>query len=322
MSSKSRADTTIFGSWHWIGSWASAINSKTWWLTARIDGRVVGLALFGLAVVRRHRGLVRTPILYLNQTGDKSRDVVTIEYNEFLADRSYALEVRRACLRYLLQLKRLPDGTRVEAIAWRGALAGELTALLAEVKRPWRVVAEAPTAFVDLAALRHAGRPYLDHLSANTRRQVRRAMTLYRELHGPLRLDVACDVDEGLAYFRAAGALHQARWEPRGKPGAFAYPFYIRFHERLIADGLPQGVVELVRISVGNVPIGYLYNFIYRGTVSPIQRLPLRGDKRLKPGLVSHTLCIDVTLPAAWRSTTSWPATIVTRPASAKLAPG
>ncbi|MGD9507055.1 MAG: GNAT family N-acetyltransferase [Geminicoccaceae bacterium] len=202
--------------------------------------------------------------------------------------------MRRAWLDHLLRLRRLPDGGRFDAVAWRGALAPAALEALEGIAWPWRIVAEAPTAFVDLAAVRASGRPYLDHVSANTRRQVRRAMALYEERYGPLRLDAAGDVGEALAFFHAAGALHQARWQPRGKPGAFAYPFYVRFHERLIKDGLPEGVVELVRVCAGEVPIGYLYNFLYHGRVYYyFSGFRYEADNRLKPGLVSHTLCIE-----------------------------
>lgn len=291
---EARADASFFLSWHWIGCWLSSIEERPLLLVARGGERVVGLALLGCAVVRRHRGLVRVPTLHLNQTGDETQDVVTTEYNDILADRELAPAVRRACLEHLLAVRRLEGGRRVEAIAWRGAVEAGLLDLLADAGRPWRLVAEAPSSRVDLAALRASGLPFLRQVSPNTRHQIRRSLALYEERYGPLRLEVAATVDAALVFFHAAGTLHQARWEPRGKPGAFAYPFYIRFHERLINDGLPEGVVEMVRISAGDVPIGYLYNFLYRGRVYYyFSGFRYEADNRLKPGLVSHALCIE-----------------------------
>jgi CelD/BcsL family acetyltransferase involved in cellulose biosynthesis len=289
-----RAAAPFFLTWTWIGAWLRTIDGPCYLLRVSAGGHCVGLALVGAAVAIRHRGLLRVPTLHLNTTGNETHDLVTIEYNDILADRDHDPAVRRAWLGHLLRLRRLPDGRRFDALAWRGALAPHATAVLDGLAWPWRVVAEAPSAYVDLAAIRASGRTYLDHVSANTRRQVRRAMALYEERYGPLRLDAAADVAEALAFFHAAGALHQARWEPRGKPGAFAYPFYIRFHERLITEGLPDGVVELVRVSAGEVPIGYLYNFLYRGRVYYyFSGFRYESDNRLKPGLVSHTLCIE-----------------------------
>jgi len=289
-----RAAAPFFLTWTWIGAWLRTCDSPCYLLQVSTEERCVGLALLGAAVAVRHRGLLQIPTLHLNASGDEDRDVVTIEYNDILADRDVAPAVRRAWLDHLLRFRRLPDGRRFDALAWRGALAPDAAAALEGIACPWRVIAEAHTAFVDLAAVRVSGRPYLDHVSANTRRQIRRSMALYEERYGPLRLDAAGDVAEALAFFHAAGALHQARWEPRGKPGAFAYPFYVRFHERLIAEGLPDGVVELVRVSAGEVPIGYLYNFLYRGRVYYyFSGFRYEADNRLKPGLVSHALCIE-----------------------------
>ena len=291
---EARADGPFFLSWHWIGCWLASTEQRPLLLIARDNGRIVGLALLGCAVVRRHRGLVRVPTLHLNQTGSEAEDVVTIEYNDILVDRELAPTVRRACLEHLLTVRRLEDGRKVGAIAWRGAVEAGLLDLLANVGRPWRLVAEAPSALVDLAALRAADLPFLRQVSPNTRHQIRRSLALYEKRYGPMRLEIAATVDEALAFFRSAGELHQARWEPRGKPGAFAYPFYVRFHEHLIAAGLPKGVVELVRVSAGEVPIGYLYNFLYRCRVYYyFSGFRYEADNRLKPGLVSHTLCIE-----------------------------
>lgn len=289
-----RSDCSIFSSWHWIGPWIASARGEFYLLIARCHGRVVGLGVFGFATPRHPYRVRATPTIYLSQSGDPAQDVVTIEYNEILSDREYAAEVRRACLCHLLAWRRLPDGRSIRAMAWNGAVEAEFVELAAGSKAPWRVVAEAPSSFVDLATIRGSDRAFLGHVSANTRRQVRRAMALYEQHHGPLRLDAAGKVDEALAFFHAAGALHQARWQPRGKPGAFAYPFYVRFHERLIAEGLRKGVVELVRVSAGEMPIGYLYNFLYRGRVYYyFSGFRYEADNRLKPGLVSHVLCIE-----------------------------
>ncbi|NJO39066.1 MAG: GNAT family N-acetyltransferase [Rhizobiales bacterium] len=87
----------------------------------------------------------------------------------------------------------------------------------------------------------------------------------------------------------ASGALDRAR-----RPGAFAYPFYVAFHRRLIRAAQPSGALELVRVSAAGEPIGYLYNFLDRGRVSYyLSGFRFEQDNRLKPGLVSHALCIQ-----------------------------
>ena len=290
-----RADARFFLSWHWIGAWLATTEATVHRLTAHEGERILGLALLVHGIQVRHR-MLRVPTLFLNQTGVEAEDVVTIEFNDLLAERGREAEVRRAVLHHLAATDRL-DGRRFDALVWRGAVGG-LERDLDAAGLAWRHLTRTSSAFVDLARIRASGRAYLSHLRPNTRHQVRRARSLY-EARGPLRLEVAASKAQALDFFRAAGVLHQRRWRPRGKPGAFAYPFYVGFHERLIAAGVPAGVVELVRVSAGEQPIGYLYNFRYNRHVDYyFSGFRFEDDKRLKPGMVTHSLCIEHHLTA------------------------
>lgn len=121
----------------------------------------------------------------------------------------------------------------------------------------------------------------------------RRAMAPYRE-RGPLLLEMAEDVDIALTWFRAAGAWQRERWAARGMAGAFDHPFYVRMHERLIREGLEAAAVELIRVAAGGIPIGYLYNFRWRGWVGfYFGGYAFETDNRLKPGLVTHAMAIE-----------------------------
>ena len=65
-------------------------------------------------------------------------------------------------------------------------------------------------------------------------------------------------------------------------------------HRSLIARCLPEGNAELLRISAGDEPIGYLYNFIWRGWIGTyMSGFAYEDDARLKPGLVSYYLCAE-----------------------------
>jgi CelD/BcsL family acetyltransferase involved in cellulose biosynthesis len=273
-----------------MGLWLEALTARPERLTARQGDRIVGLAFLMVRGQRRH-GVMPVRTLYLNQTGDEDLDVVTIEYNDILAERGLEDEVRAACLAALIARGEIA-GRRFEEIALRGLherLAGKIAAL----GRPVRELATAGSALIDLGAIRGRSESCKEQLSANSRRQVRRAIALYRE-RGDLVLERAATVEEALAFFDAAGALHQARWVARGRPGAFAYPFYLDFHRRLITLGHPAGVVELIRVRVGDAPIGYLYNFVYRGRVLYyFSGFRYDADNRLKPGLVTHMLAIE-----------------------------
>jgi CelD/BcsL family acetyltransferase involved in cellulose biosynthesis len=280
---EARADCRVFLGWPWIGTWAELAGTPTQVLIAREDKRIVGLALLVPADLRRHGWLpVRT--LQLHATGDAGRDVITIEHNGLLLDRAVAATARLLMLKHLLA-----------AGDWEELHCPGVAPDFADGLPGVELGALSGSAQVDLAALRASGVPYLEQLSANTRQQIRRAMRGY----GEPRLELAGNVDEALAWFDALGELHQAYWTRRGEPGAFARPFFVRFHRTLIERHFRAGLVELVRVTANGAPIGYLYNLIWRGGVDSYQSgFAYTGEARLKPGLVSHAMCIERHLAA------------------------
>lgn len=117
-------------------------------------------------------------------------------------------------------------------------------------------------------------------------------MRLYGE-YGPLQADKAASVEEALTFLDELKGLHQTYWRSRGRPGAFAEPFFERFHKRLIETAYPSGQVDLIRVRAGKKLIGYLYNFLYRGKVLSYQSgFSYEDESKFKPGMVSHVLTI------------------------------
>ena len=290
-----RADASFFLSWTWISTWLSSIERRPELIIARIDKEVVGLGLVLARLMVRHR-VMPVWTLFLHQTGVQEQDVITIEYNDFLIDRRVEEDVRSACLRFLLERREF-GGRRIGELALCGLDEARSQGLF-RLGRPIRELATAGSARVDLASLRQSGRAYLDGLKPSTARRIRRSMALYRA-RGEIEVTPAATIEEALSFFEAAGALHQTRWTSKGHPGAFAYPFYVDFHRRLINRALPEGQVELLSIAVADEPIGYLYNFLYRSRIYYyFSGFRFEADNRLKPGLVCHSLCIDRHLAA------------------------
>jgi len=274
-----RADCQVFLGWPWIGTWVELCGVTPEVLVAREQGRIAGLALLVPATVRRH-GWLSARTLHLHATGDRERDAINIEHNGILVDRAVATTAPGLMLKHLLA-----GATDWEELHFRGVPPG-----FAQDLPGVEVRSSAGSAHVDLAALRAKGTPYLLELSANTRQQVRRAMRGY----GELRLDQAGDVAQALDWFEALGVLHQAHWTARGQAGAFASRFFVRFHRALIERYFAAGLVELVRVTAAGKPVGYLYNLLWRGVVASYQSgFAYTRDARLKPGLVSHVMCIE-----------------------------
>jgi CelD/BcsL family acetyltransferase involved in cellulose biosynthesis len=173
-------------------------------------------------------------------------------------------------------------------------LSGVDEAVLAAAPGVVRVANTEPAPFVDLAALRASGRGYLDALSQNTRYQLRRSARRYAEA-GPLCVERAKTVAEAWDFLDALATLHQETWTARGRPGAFADPFFRHFHRDLLAATVPQGRADVLRIAAGSAVLGYLYNFRNGGRVLQYQGGFAYGAAAAhqKPGLTCHHLAIE-----------------------------
>lgn len=285
-----RADHEFFLSWTWISTWLATITRRPELLIARISGRVVGLGFVMSQLMVRHRVMPIWTVL-LNQTGNPTEDIITIEYNDILADRLIAKEVRLACLRFLMTKRRI-GGRRVGEVVLGGLEETRAEDIL-KLGRPVRELASVGSARVDLAAIRRSGKPYEASLRPSVAKRLRRSMDLYQR-QGEIELSIANSIEQAVQFLDMAGGFHQQRWVEKGHPGAFAYPFYLEFHRRLIGVAFPLGQLELAKVEVGGEPIGFLYNFIYRKHVYYyFSGFRFDTDNRLKPGLVCHKLCIE-----------------------------
>ncbi len=316
---EARSDCHFFLSWDWIGCWVAEIGQPVSVLIGRSSGKVMVL---GLLVSSLRPGRLPMKIFgsELHNTGDPEKDVITIEYNGLLVARhvtgiasgphvmanpgSGVAAAEDAAIRFLLSRRPATGRSaapRIDELHMRNVVRtyaadpssqasshGGTGGLLHELvwsKPSWRV---------DLDAIRASGRTYADSLSANTRQQIRRSIRLY-EKQGKLTITRARDVAEALAFLDGLKVLHQPYWTGRGEPGAFALPFFERFQRCLIETCQPHGGVELIRITRGDTVIGYLYNLIYRRQVYSYQSgFLFEDDPKLKPGLVSHCLCIEM----------------------------
>jgi CelD/BcsL family acetyltransferase involved in cellulose biosynthesis len=253
-------------------------------------GETVVLLALLLPSRRRDVGLWPTHGVLLHTSGDDAEDVITIEYNGFLVDRAWAGRAEPAALAYLTRGMTVA-GRRLDEIHLRGVPNSYERLVPPALLR--QVAARKPSWRVDLGQVRASGRPYLDGLSANTRQQIRRSVRLY-EQRGKLAVRRAQSLPEGMLYLDGLRELHQRYWTAKGEPGGFGYAFFERFVRSLIERGLPSGAVELVQVSCADQPIGYLCNLVHDGHVyAYLSGLRYEGDPRLKPGLVSHSLCIE-----------------------------
>jgi CelD/BcsL family acetyltransferase involved in cellulose biosynthesis len=277
-----RSNGSFFQSWAWTGCLGDERFAEPWLLSARCRDTTVALGLFNRAP--RHPLRLDRP-LYLAESGVPALDTIFIEYNGLLLDRAAPAGVAGQCW------AALADG------AFKGArwvLGGVLPTVSAALpaNRAVRVRTQRPVSFHELFAF--AETPIVDRLSANARQQLRRALRGWEKI-GPLTLEIAGSREEALTFLNGLKTLHQRYWTGRGKPGAFAAPFFERFHRELIGRPGPGQSVDLIRVTAGSHVVGYLYNFVHRGWVAAYQSgfdFGLDAD-RLKPGLVCHLLAME-----------------------------
>jgi CelD/BcsL family acetyltransferase involved in cellulose biosynthesis len=220
----------------------------------------------------------------LNETGERALDSIFIEDNGWLMDRSFATTIPASAPQLLTNALPQP----LHEIVLSGVAGEYLSAPGAGLATSIRM--RRATFVLDLAGPGIGG---VARFGKNTRHQIRKAMRDYRAL-GPLEAIAATSVGEAREFLGALSRLHQAHWRTRGEPGAFAEPFFVAFHDRLVASAFERGEIELLRIRAGEHEIGFLYNFVYHGRVYAYQSgfdyalLP-RG----RPGLVCHWLAIE-----------------------------
>lgn len=286
-----RAAGSFFLSWTWIGCLVEERFPRPLLVEAIEDGRTVALALFNRG---RRWGL---PMLWLHESGSAELDSPYIEQNGVLAEAGREAELTRLCLQPVL---------RRFAVVLSGVDA--LTATVAEALAgivPVRKVQASP--YADLARLRAEGRDFLATRRANTRQQIGRSLRWYASESGAgaPRVEPPESVEQAWSMLDSLSALHQATWTERGKAGSFSRPFFRRFHRALIARGLERGEVALLKISYGEIIVGYLYNFQFRNKMSSYQSgfRYQRDVSVARPGLVAHVAAIRL---AVGQSTESY----------------
>ncbi len=261
---------SFFQSWSWVGCLASERYSQPVLIRALEGQLVVGLALFN-----RRGGR-----LFLTESGDPVLDAPFIEHNAPLcvggAPALAAMLRRAAAATGGLMLNGVPSAVLATApgVAFR----------LQRRSAP----------FVDLAALAAlavVGGDHLATLSANTRQQIRRSGRHFAA-QGAVRLERAENLDDARGMLAEMIILHGASWRARGRPGAFAHPFMLRFHEALLTEALPRGEIDLLRLRAGAVTIGILYNFRLGGRISAYQSGFVPGGGHARPGLSCHAAAI------------------------------
>ncbi|HJT98681.1 MAG TPA: GNAT family N-acetyltransferase [Rhodanobacteraceae bacterium] len=256
------ADCSPFLSWAWVSVWLRHLPRTIQPLVFRLpgaDGTPLALALLVRARERGIRRLVGIRPILVQETGDDVLDEITIEYAGLLVRRGEETPAYAALFAALGALPQRWGSLRISASAHAKPVAAALPATMRAF-----VTRSSPSYRIDLAALRAAGKTYLDALGSSTRNVLRKTRRAYEAL-GEVRADIAPDADAALGWLEQLRLLHDRYWKGKGLGGSFASRFFVDFHRDLVREGTASGLTQLIRISAGPETIGYLYNFVWRG---------------------------------------------------------
>jgi CelD/BcsL family acetyltransferase involved in cellulose biosynthesis len=282
------ARPSFFTSWQWIGTLLAAVPAahQPNLLRGTARGETVGLALLGAGVTCRRHGLVRSRALYLNETGDRRFDAITIEHNGVLAPAGKEAEVADSAIAWFADHGNVADELYISGSVLR------LPEATVEGRGLGRNETVVPSYSLDLDLLSSSGGELYPVLSANARQQLRRALRHF-EGYGRLQLSAAETTAEALTFFAELKVLHCASWERRGKNHSFSGEFFERFHRLLIERSFAGGGTQLLKATAGGRVIGYLYNFRLGDRIYAYQSGFADADRRERPGIVTHALAIQ-----------------------------
>ncbi|UQA58895.1 GNAT family N-acetyltransferase [Polyangium aurulentum] len=135
---------------------------------------------------------------------------------------------------------------------------------------------------------------YLGALSSSRRYLVNRSLRDFEAwAGGTVELREAKDPEQLERMRRTLVALHEERWQARGKEGVFGSPRFSAFHDAVMPALFERGALSLSELWARGEPVAALYNVVWNGKVYFYQsgRKPDLPGK-LRPGIVAHALAM------------------------------
>jgi CelD/BcsL family acetyltransferase involved in cellulose biosynthesis len=277
------ANGSITCSWDWTETWLKYYGDFVphYFVVGEYAGIPCGVALVSQGVDRRC-GPFRVRSRHLGTAGEPDADSVCVEYNRLLV----APENRDAFASALVA--RIRQETNWDELLLDGFAPEDAEPLLRA--EPSLVAERRVCRAVDLRTASEMGGEILAALKTNTQKKIRRSLRGF----GAIETEWADTVEHAIDVLNELINLHQQRWKQTGEPGAFSSARFVAFHRELVPRLLAKGAVILFRARSALGTIGCLYSFIEHGRVLFYQSgLTAVDDNKLKPGLVTHALCMQ-----------------------------
>ena len=108
---------------------------------------------------------------------------------------------------------------------------------------------------------------YVASRKKHTRKEIRQAYRWLAEDPGVRRLALADTESAALEAQKTLQRFHQARWQAKGYPGAFADPRVARFHELIVRASFETGDLRIYTLTDGEDTVAVSYNFLVGHTM-------------------------------------------------------
>jgi len=284
----------LTNSWTWIKTWLDNHDDVVQYTFAfgRQDNRHIGAALITKATYRI-KG-IPIPSVYLGTAGEPAEETTHVQYNRLLVAPE-SLDAFATGLICTLRDKFCWSELRLNGFIPEHA--GALIRACTIAGLNFNIDQRKSPAFDFQKAADEGYQDFISAFGNNTRYNIRRSMRLFDKTFGKLRTEWAETQEQAKNILRELITLHQERWEHIGALGAFQSDRLRQYHEDLI-DTLslwPHGSLIVFRVKHGEKTIGCLFNFVDEDghVMSYKSGLSLFEDNRLKPGLVTHTVCME-----------------------------
>ena len=283
---RSPHDGGLICGWDWTHTWLRAYGDVVPYrfAVAERGDAVVGAALLtgSRATGAKGFGIRR---LHVGTAGEPEGEGVFVEYNGVLT----AAGERQAFAEALVAA--IEDEPGWDELRVDGFSAEQARALASVA--PALELGFAASPYTDLDAIRAGGGDVLAALEKGPRGRIRRGMRGF----GELECEWAETESQAGEIFEELVALHQAQWQAAGEGGAFGVVRVLGFHRELIAALIPGARVMLFRVRAGARTVGCLYGLVDGGRLLFYQSgIGAFEDAKLKPGLVTHALCMQACL--------------------------
>lgn len=274
----------IFLSKYWIDTWLEVLSSTH----PRTRDKTIQTGQ-GYLVPKTdmHLRVFSRKALYLNEYPDGPVDF-TMEYNGLIPGKSGRWEdvlcdlLAKKNSWDVLKFRRL-NSANTDSLQSACRTLGIPFETVERIDAPW-VYLDSSTSFSEIER---------QCLTANKRRQIKRAKRYYEEKYGPITVTTSNPQTDQPSW-QELSELHTIYWKARNQPGAFN-PAWKDFHTRMWQRENDLFQPSLVKVQAGSHLVGIIYSLVLDGVVNQIQSgFNYAGEANIaKPGYLCHWLTTE-----------------------------